>query len=189
MTRLTVMLAAFLAALIGVFFLAAVTHRGGPPLFIIHHDVEIDAPADSVWAILNDAAAHPTWNPYVLEIDGVLQPGETLRVRIAQDDWSQPRDVTARVMRAGDSELRWRGTVGIEGVFDTEHSFQVVSLEAGRSRFVQREEFRGWLAALLRARRPEEDPVLPGTARAFEAMNLALKERAEVLREQEKGSP
>lgn len=179
MTRTTLFLAAFVALLLSAFLLAAIAHRGGPPWFTVRHEVEIAAPAEVVWAILADIAAYPSWNPYVLEVDGELRPGETLRVRIAQDDWAEPRVVAAELTRAAEGELRWRGTIVTPGVFDTEHSFLVVALEGGRSRLVQEEAFRGWLARWFRARVPEEDPVLPGTARAFAAMDLALKQRAE----------
>jgi hypothetical protein len=70
-------------------------------------------------------------------------------------------------------ELRWLGHVGVPGLFDGEHGFRIEPLGSDRVRFVQEERFAGLLAPL----------VLPfvkrGTRQGFEAMNQALKARAE----------
>ncbi len=70
-------------------------------------------------------------------------------------------------------ELRWRGKLFIQGLFDGEHVFEIEQLAENRVRFVQRESFRGLLASLL-LRMLEND-----TRRGFEEMNAALKARAE----------
>ena len=70
-------------------------------------------------------------------------------------------------------EFRWLGRLILPGVFDGEHAFLIESLAEGRVRFIQRERFRGILASLLL--KGIEAQTLAG----FEAMNRALKERAE----------
>ena len=72
-----------------------------------------------------------------------------------------------------DRELRWLGHFLIPGLFDGEHICTIEPLEAGRVRFVQRENFTGLLVPLF-MRRMEKD-----TKRGFEEMNRALKARAE----------
>jgi hypothetical protein len=70
-------------------------------------------------------------------------------------------------------ELRWIGHLGIPGLFDGQHIFELKPSEGGKTTFVQRELFRGillpFLAGMLRSE----------TARGFSEMNQSLKVRAE----------
>lgn len=67
-------------------------------------------------------------------------------------------------------ELRWLGRLWLPGIFDGEHIFEIEPVDADRVRFVQCEQFNGILVPFFN---------LDGTRRGFEAMNRALKERAE----------
>jgi hypothetical protein len=64
------------------------------------------------------------------------------------------------------------GHLGIRGLFDGEHIFELSPLSSASTRFVQRERFRGIFLPFL-ARRLERD-----ARRGFEEMNHALRERA-----------
>jgi hypothetical protein len=68
---------------------------------------------------------------------------------------------------------RWLGRWGIPGVFDTEHSFTITAHLEGGVRLSQNERFNGVLVPLM-ARSLDRH-----TQPAFEAMNTALKHRAE----------
>jgi hypothetical protein len=70
-------------------------------------------------------------------------------------------------------ELRWLGRIGVPGIFDGEHRFRIESLGQDHVRFVQEERFTGLLAPII-LRFVER-----GTRQGFEAMNQALKARAE----------
>jgi hypothetical protein len=72
-----------------------------------------------------------------------------------------------------DRELRWIGSLGVPGIFDGEHTFRIESISANRVRFVQEERFSGVLAPLILR------VVRESTLQGFEAMNRALKSRAE----------
>lgn len=132
----------------------------------------IAAPPASVWRVLADVSAFPQWNPFIVEAEGLLYEGERLRVRI------QPvgmRPVTFRpevLCVVPGQELRWRGRLGIAGLCDGEHTFQLQRLGAG-THFVQREQFSGVLAPVLIS------GLRDGLQQGFEAMNTALRTRAE----------
>ena len=80
----------------------------------------------------------------------------------------------ATVIRAAPGrELRWLGRLFLPGIFDGEHSFEMSALGEGRTRFVQREQFSGLLVPFL------WNGLAANTRRGCEAMNTALKERAE----------
>ena len=70
-------------------------------------------------------------------------------------------------------ELRWLGHLGVPGLFDGEHRFRIEPLGTDRVRFIQEERFSGLLAPLV-LRFVERS-----TRQGFEAMNQALKARAE----------
>ena len=48
----------------------------------VERSVDIAAPAEQVWSVLTDFAAHPEWNPFMREASGTPQEGEKLRVRL-----------------------------------------------------------------------------------------------------------
>lgn len=138
----------------------------------VSSEIEIAAPAGPVWDVLTNMERYPEWNPFIREINGTLQVGERLNVRI------QPPGGRAMTFRptvrafVPERELAWLGHLVIPGLFDGEHRFSIRPLEQDRVRFRQAETFRGLLVPLTQS-------MLSRTAHGFEAMNHALKERAE----------
>ena len=72
-----------------------------------------------------------------------------------------------------DKELRWKGKLGISGIFDGEHYFvlQVISVE--QTKLIQGEIFSGILVPFLKKM------INGNTLAGFEAFNAALKQRVE----------
>jgi hypothetical protein len=136
-------------------------------------EIEIHAPAERVWHHLTDFAAFPEWNPFIPRIRGEPRAGSRLEVFLQASGTKgmtfRPTVTTVEPNR----ELRWLGRLGIPGLFDGEHIFEITPAGVDRVRFVQREEFRGLLVPLLQ-RSLDRD-----TRRGFEEMNRALRARAE----------
>jgi len=140
----------------------------------LRSEIEIDAPVERVWQTLTDFSSFPTWNPFIRRIEGELRLGSRLEVFIQPTGTKGMRfRPTVRRLEPG-REVRWLGRLGIPGLFDGEHIFEIEPAGAGRTRFVQREVFRGLLVPLL-TRSLDRD-----TKRGFEEMNRALKGRAEL---------
>jgi hypothetical protein len=142
-------------------------------MYELSTEIEIDAGPGRVWEVLTDGTAYPSWNPFVRRLEGRLGPGESLVVVLRPPGGRafllKPRVI---VWEEGQT-LAWRGRLGIPGIFDGEHHFEVRSRGAGRSRFLHWERFSGLLVPLLKR-------MLDGSTRAgFVAMNQALKARAE----------
>ena len=136
-------------------------------------EIEIAASANRVWATLTDFSSFPVWNPFIRRVDGELRVGARLVIRLQLPN-ARSMTFRPRVLRVEPGrQLRWRGHLLVPGLFDGEHIFAIEPLGAGRARFIQREIFTGLLVPLL-ARRLDRT-----TRRGFEAMNLALKARAE----------
>ncbi|MGZ6973822.1 MAG: SRPBCC family protein [Acidimicrobiia bacterium] len=140
----------------------------------IRTEIEIHAPAEAVWAVLTDFAAYPEWSTFVERIEGPLEPGARLRVRLAPPG-GRAIGMRPKLLRVdAPHELRWLGRLGLPGIFDGEHRFEITPLGDGRVRLVQAETFRGILVPFLRAVRRR-------AAEGFVALNEALKARAEGL--------
>ena len=138
----------------------------------IETNIEINAPAVRVWALLADFARMPTWNPLIKSNPGNSAQGDRLSVYIAPPGKSgmrfKPTVLTARPER----ELRWLGHLLIPGVFDGEHYFLLEPIGDGKTRLMQGERFSGLLVGLLSG-------TLSATEAGFKAMNTALKREAE----------
>jgi hypothetical protein len=139
----------------------------------IRTEIGIARPPAAVWAILADLERWPEWNPFA-KARGRLEVGERLEVEI-RPPGRKPMTFRPTVVRLEPGvELRWLGHLWVPGIFDGEHGFRVDPAGAESCRFGHFEAFRGVLAG----------PLLwlagDATRRGFEAMNEALKARAEV---------
>src|SRR6266511_2049891 len=134
-------------------------------------EIDIDAPAERVWESLTDFASFPEWNPFIREIQGTPAVGSRLEVTLGA---SGTKPMTFRPTVKGfvpNRELRWLGRVGIPMLFDGEHVFELSPIGPARTRFVQRENFRGLFVPFL-AKSLDRD-----ARRGFEEMNRALRAR------------
>jgi hypothetical protein len=137
----------------------------------IRTEIEINAPAERVWSVLTDFSDYPNWNPFIGKITGTPEQGQRLEVSFLPSGWFstfRPVVLVANPPR----EFRWRGSLPIPGLFTGEHYFTIEPLAPGRIRFVQGENFSGLLVPLASG-------LLERTKQNFEAMNQALKKRAE----------
>ena len=137
----------------------------------IETSIEINAPPGRVWSLLTDFAGMPAWNPFIRAISGELKPGARLSVHIAPPGKSGMRFKPTVLAVQPERELRWLGRLLLPRLFDGEHYFRLEPAGAG-VRFVHGERFSGILVGIMGG-------ALSTTSGGFEAMNTALKERAE----------
>jgi hypothetical protein len=135
-------------------------------------DVDIDARPEQVWEVLTDLAAYPAWNPFIVRAEGVVEPGGRLTLTM-QPVGGRAMTLRPRLVEVdAPRRLRWRGTVGMPGLMDAEHTF-ILEPRGRGTRLIQQEDFRGVLVPFLA--RSLDRNTLP----AFTAMNEALKSRVE----------
>ena len=137
----------------------------------LHTEIQIEADPAEVWAVLMDFDRYPDWNPFLVDVRGDAQPGERLRVTLS------PPGARRITMRPTVTELvpgrvlEWWGHLGVRGIFDGRHRFELSASSTG-TRFVQQETFTGLLVPLL-------SKSLDGaTAAGFTRMNEGLRTRA-----------
>lgn len=138
---------------------------------IVARSVDIDAPADAVWTVVTDLGAYAGWNPFMERASGSVRVGERLEITMRPGTRSMTFRPIIQEITVGRS-IRWLGRLPVPGLFDGAHWLTIEQLDAGRSRFSQREEFSGLLVPLVGS-------LIRDTDAGFAAMNEALKRRVE----------
>ena len=136
----------------------------------IDHTIDIPAPPAAVWRVLTATDHYAAWNPFVPRLEGELRTGSRLRVTITPPGRSMTFKPTVLAVE-DDRLLRWRGHLGVPGLFDGEHEFRLKALPDGGTRLLQAEAFTGVLVPLF-------SQALADTAVGFAQMNRALANRA-----------
>jgi len=136
-------------------------------------DIEIAATPERVWSIATDLGRYNEWNPQIVEAEGEIIEGAKLRIHVEENDGNSMTFKPTVTMVVPRREFRWLGRLFVPGLFDGEHIFEIHPTDNGTVRFVQRENFKGVLFAPFRKR------LNTVTREGFEAMNVALKARAE----------
>lgn len=139
----------------------------------LRSEIEIDAPSDKIWNVLTDFDKFPEWNPFIRAVSGRVEKDQRLNVTLHP---SGGRTITMRpsvLAVEPNKELRWIGNLGVPGLFDGQHIFELQPLGSAKTIFVQREQFGGILLPFLTGMLRNE------TARGFDEMNQALKQRVE----------
>jgi hypothetical protein len=143
--------------------------------------IEIDATAEQVWEVLTDFAAYPAWNPFIVSAVGAAEVGTSVTMRMQPVD-ARAVSLTPTMLEASPCHrLRWRGRLGIPGVFDAEHVFTLTSRDDGGVILSQTEEFSGLLVPFMAGSLDRH------TLPAFVQMNEALKSRAEEAMASQRG--
>ncbi len=140
----------------------------------IYTEIEVNASSEEVWQVLTDFESYPEWNPFVTSAKGELKEGGRLKVRIEQPGGMAMTFKPTVVKTEPNKELRWLRHLMMPGLFDGEHIFTIEPADENKVRFVQREEFKGILVPLFGLM-----GIFKSSKRGFEALNKALKERAE----------
>jgi len=142
----------------------------------IKTDIEISAPRSRVWQVLTDFYRYPEWNPFVLEVKGEVYQGAPIRYR-----FEMPRGVriwTAAVVLSfkQESELRFSADLITPGFFRGDHYFIIEPTDRDFCIFHHGEIISGLLFPAVQLILRKHGPPI------FQALNEALKQRAEQLR-------
>lgn len=121
--------------------------------------------------MLVDFPTWPDWNPFIPKVDGSLEVGQTLHVTVAPPGRKPSRfPPVVRVVRPCE-EILWGG--GFLGIFFRgDHALLLEPLPQGRTRFRQRERFRGLPVPFM-------DSLFEAIEQGYHQMNDALKRRVE----------
>ena len=139
----------------------------------IHTEITIEAAPEEVWSVLTDLDRYQEWNPFLVSAEGDVAVGQRLVNRL------QPPGGRAQTFRPTitvvepNRAFEWLGRLGLPGIFDGRHRFDLEPTDDGGTRLVHQEHFRGLLVPFMRR-------MLDGSTReGFELMNEALKSTVE----------
>ena len=137
-------------------------------------EIVINAPIETVWNVLIDFNAYPNWNPFITSIKGRKVVGKTLQISLKTSKGKEMYFEPRVIKFSENDEFRWRGILGIRGIFDGEHYFILEYLETHQTRLMHGEFFSGILTGIM-------NNLLKDTQQSFIEMNNALKLRCERL--------
>lgn len=136
----------------------------------IRTEIIIRSKPEKIWDILTDFENYPNWNPFIIFVEGKVEEGNQITVRIAPPGGKTMIFRPTIITRTENQELKWLGTVLFKGLFDGEHTFKLKDNGDGTVTFAHSEQFRGIFTGLFN---PEK------TISGFKEMNRKLKELAE----------
>ena len=139
----------------------------------IKTEIIIHASPERVWEILMDFDSYPDWNPFIISIIGRAEVGEKIKAHIVPQGAKGMTFKPVVLVKKENEELKWLGNLLFKGLFDGEHQFVIQDNGDGTVLFQQNETFTGLLVKVF----PKS--LYTNSMAGFEAMNLALKERAE----------
>lgn len=60
-------------------------------MFVIDKTLEINAPSEVVWEVITDFASYKEWNPFILECESSLKPGDPIDLKVKLFAFPQPQ--------------------------------------------------------------------------------------------------
>lgn len=140
----------------------------------IRTETVIRARRETIWNILTDLGSYGEWNPFIVESNGTISRGNTIRNTMKNGSGTITFSPTIIHVDSGVS-FTWLGSLWIKSIFDGEHYFEIEELPDGACNLIHGERFSGLLSRLIfRA-------IGNQTRENFVAMNTALKQRAEAM--------
>jgi len=131
-----------------------ITQIRGPLVLSCRVNVNVQAPAERLWALLTDAKGFPRWNSTVARIDGDIREGVTLRIYAPGTD----RTFAPRVSGVVPNErMTWTG--GFSPVFKGVRTFELRPHGDGSTEFIMSERFSGLMLPLVRRSLPDFGPI------------------------------
>jgi len=137
----------------------------------IKTEIIINASTEKVWNVLTENAAYPSWNPFIVSMEGTLAKGNTITNTL----FSGGKKQTFKPLILAFDEnkkLEWLGKLPL-GMFNGQHYFILEKVNENQTKFIHGEYFSGWLRGLIMSQIGED------TRANFVKMNEALKARVE----------
>ena len=154
----------------------------GPSGVRVEHRIGVQAPADVIWDILYDVDRWSEWNPLYVEAAGQIRIGGQLDLTMTLGD-DKPTHIHPVVFEwVPNDQIHWRLKM-MGGLVSTTRFLEIEVLDAAACIFSNGEIFGGLLGPPVAKRMGRK------IYRGFQAMDEALKERAEAMWRAQGGAP
>ena len=141
----------------------------------IAHRVDIQAPAEAIWALLADVEGWPRWNPLYIEASGVLRLGGALGMAVALPGMKAQRVSATVLVLEPNAHLQYR-SVSFGGLLTGVRYVDIQPSPVGGCRVSNGEIMGGVLAGLIARVLGKR------VGQGLQMMNEALKATAEAQR-------
>lgn len=138
----------------------------------IQTEILINTDITKVWDVLMNFDNYPKWNPFITSISGEPKLGSRLTVSINPPGGKGMTFKPNILTLEANKEFRWKGKLGINGIFDGEHYFILESVNKDITKFIHGEKFSGLLVPFVRK-------MLDKTQKGFQLMNESIKKECE----------
>jgi hypothetical protein len=138
----------------------------------IQTEILILADTAKVWDVLMNFDSYPKWNPFITSISGERKLGNRLTVSINPPGGKGMTFKPNILTLEANKEFRWKGKLGINGIFDGEHYIILESVDKDITKFIHGEKFSGLLVPLV-------GKMLDKTQKGFQLMNESIKNECE----------
>jgi hypothetical protein len=139
----------------------------------IKTEILINAAPQKIWGVFTDFGNYPNWNPFIRSVTGEVAVGNTVIARLLPPGAKGMTFKPTILVCETNKEIRWLGHLLFAGLFDGEHTFELIDNGDGTTTFKQSEKFNGILVPLFKKMIDEN------TTQGFNAMNKKLKELVE----------
>jgi hypothetical protein len=149
---------------------------------IIDAWIDIDARPEEVWDVLVDFKSWETWNAFIPMVEGNLQVGNRMRIRVVAPDL-KPMVFKPEVYEVIPyKKILWGGSF-LKIIYRGDHAFLLEPAPDGKTRFRQIERFRGPMVLFM-------TNMIKKTEIGYHQMNQALKTQVEknIYQKQHEGS-
>lgn len=137
----------------------------------IETKIQINAPLDRVWSIFSNFEQYSAWNPFLVEVQGALIEGKTVKIKVALSN-GKTRIANPKVEKLiYGKEVSFLAKSGF--LFTGRHYFIFEPISPSETHVIHGEIFSGILPLLLWHR------IEKVFSTSFEKMNSALKIRSE----------
>lgn len=132
-------------------------------------EATIEAPPETIWAILTDAPGYAGWDSGVQRVEGTIAPGEKIKV-VSEANPGRAFPVKVSAFEPARA-MTWSGGMPL-GLFKGVRTFTLTPAEGGATRFDLREEYSGPMLPVIWRSMPDLQP-------SFDQFAHGLKSRVE----------
>ena len=141
--------------------------------FVIDQEIEIKAPAEIVWRVISDLPRYKEWNPFCVECESTLKPGDPIRMTVNLTGRPQKVEEVMKEYAPG-RRFAYSMKPVPGGALSSLRSHDI-SGSGASARYRSHFELNGWLRFLVLALFRDK------LEKGFGAMTRAIGERAERL--------